>query len=360
MIAEHTMVLIICGGGGTRLWPRSRQKTPKQFLKLLGKETLLQKTVFRAEKIVPPSRIFFVTGRDYVGPILKNCPQIPPANIIVEPDKKHTAIAMVLGAAKIKNFNPNAVIINLWSDQLIENNENFSKDLKKAAQLAIEKKAIISLGIEPTFPHTGLGYIKTGEKISDRVFRVEKFLEKPSLSLAKRFLKEGNHYWNLGTYTWQIKTFLSELNKVNPSFSAWAKEIEKAIGKANEWEKISAVYQKVTPISIDEALAEKTKNMLMVAATFDWYDVGDWQTVWDKSPKDKDKNVILGITGPRPVLVESKNCLIHHHKKLIAAYGLENLVVVDTKDALLICPKEKSQKVKELVQIIKEKKSRYA
>jgi len=353
--------LIVCGGGGSRLWPCSRQKKPKQFINLFGEKTLLQKTIERTERIVPISRIFFVASQEYVGDILKTNPQIPPNNIVVEPDKKHTAIAMILGAAKIGQINPQAVIINLWSDQLIKNNQNFATDLRKAAQAVGEQKSLATLGIQPTFPHTGLGYIKAGQEIKTGVFRVENFIEKPNIKAAQKFVKNSKYYWNLGTYIWPVKTFFKELKKLNrPLYNIYQK-IKRSLGKENEWEEIQKVYEQVKPISIDEAVAQKTQNMLMVRATFDWYDVGDWQTVWEKNKKDKDRNVILNSPNKKgkTIIIDSKNNLIHTDDKLIAVCNINNLVIVDTADALLVCRKDEAQKVKKLVEKIKEKSPQY-
>ncbi|PIS15174.1 hypothetical protein COT63_01285 [Candidatus Shapirobacteria bacterium CG09_land_8_20_14_0_10_38_17] len=348
--------LIVCGGGGSRLWPLSRQKKPKQFISLFTKETLLQKTITRAQKITPMSRIFLVAGREYVGDILKTNPQINPNNIIVEPDKKHTAIAMILGAARIAQINSRATIINLWSDQYIENEQNFSADLKKAAQSVNERKSLATLGIKPTFPHTGLGYIKTGQEIKKGVFKVNGFIEKPNIKIAQKFIESGQHYWNLGTYIWPAEVFFQELKKLNPPLYNAYQKIRKSLGKENEWEETKKVYGKIKPISIDEAVAQKTKNMLMIRATFDWCDIGDWQAIWEKSKKNKNKNVILNPLNKKGkiIILDSKNNLIRADNKLIAVCDISDLIIVDTADALLVCRRDKSQKVKDLVDKIKE------
>ncbi|MBP8591226.1 mannose-1-phosphate guanylyltransferase [Candidatus Shapirobacteria bacterium] len=353
-------ILIICGGGGTRLWPLSRRKSPKQFLPLFGKKNLLAQTVERAQKVVSPSRIFFVAGQEYAGDILKSAPQVPPQNLIIEPDKKHTAAAIILGNAKIAQKDPQAIITNLWSDQLVENNQNFEKDVKKAMDASGQKKALVAIGIKPTFPHTGFGYIETGRKVAPQLFEVKQFQEKPDRRRAIKFLEAGNFYWNLGTYTWPATVFFDELKKTHPPLFASFKKIQKASGKENEWEKIKKIYEEITPISIDEAVAEKTKNMLMLAATFDWYDVGDWQAVWEKSPKDKDGNAVLPAKGGKVVLWKVKNSLFFSKEKLIAAAGVEDLIVVETKDVILVCHKEKSQEVKDLLEEVKKQDPRYA
>jgi len=353
-------ILIICGGGGTRLWPLSRQKSPKQFLPLFGEKNLLTQTVERAQKVVPSQRIFLVAGREYAGDILKSAPQVPPQNLIIEPDKKHTAAAIILGNAKIAQRDPEAVITNLWSDQLVENNQNFGKDVKKAMDASWQKKALVAIGIKPTFPHTGFGYIETGREIAPQVFEVKQFQEKPDRKKAIKFLAAGNFYWNLGTYTWPVAVFFDELKKTHPPLFDSFKKIQKALGGENEWEEIKKIYQEITPISIDEAVAEKTKNMLMISATFDWYDVGDWQAVWEKSPKNKEGNVVLPTKEGKAVLWKTKNSLALSEEKLIAACGVEDLIIVETKDAILVCSKENSQEIKDLLEEIKKQDPRYA
>lgn len=353
-VKNHTFVLIVCGGGGTRLWPASTSQKPKQFLDLFGSENLFQKTIKRAKKIAPYSRIFIVAGAQYTSDILASDPNLNPANILIEPDKKHTAIAIGLGAAVIANIDPKAIIVNLWSDHLIETKEQFAKTVYSAATAAFEKKSLVALGIKPTLPHTGFGYLEAGEKIADNLYRVNRFLEKPNLEKAKRFVAAGNFYWNLGTYIWRVDTFFSELSKTSPKLYQQTQEIKESWGRPNYWTTMQKVYQEVDPVGIDVALSEKSNNLLLFPADFDWQDVGDWQAVWETRKKDKQNNAVLNNKNLW-VDVESRDCLVSPDKKIIATAGLKNLIIVDSPEGLLICDKDQSQKVKDLVEKLPKK-----
>jgi mannose-1-phosphate guanylyltransferase len=348
---QHTFVLIVCGGGGSRLWPKSTPQNPKQFLNLFGSENLFQKTVGRALRIAPHERIFIVTGANYVSDILAADPQINPGNILVEPDKKHTAIAIALGAAIIETIDPEAIIVNLWSDHLIETKEQFTSDINQAVQVANEKKSLLALGIKPTFPHTGFGYLEAGEAIGPNLFYVKKFREKPDQVTAKQFVEAGNFYWNLGTYIWPVKIFFSELERLSPDLYRQARAIQDHWGKGNYWWQISNTYREVNPISIDVAVSEKSQQMLLFPASFSWRDVGDWQAVWENEAKSKTDNVLLEREKQNLLLdVDSQGCLIAPDDKLIATVGLTDLVIVDTPQGLLISDKNQSQKVKDVVE----------
>lgn len=352
---KHTFVLIVCGGGGTRLWPASTDQKPKQFIDLFGPENLFQKTINRAKTIAPYSRIFIIAGAQYASDILKSDPNINPANILIEPDKKHTAIAIGAGAAVIANIDPEAVVVNLWSDHLIETKEQFAEDVREAATVAFEKKALVALGIKPTFPHTGFGYLEAGEKLTARLYRVKKFLEKPNLDQAKQFVKAGNFYWNLGTYIWRVDTFFSELAQTSPQLYQQTLLIKNSWGKPNYWTTMQKVYQQVDPVAIDVAVSEKSANLLLVPADFDWQDVGDWQAVWETSQKDRQNNAFLGKKKSPWVDVNSRGCLVASDKKLIATAGLKDLIIIDSPEGLLVCAKSQSQKVKDIVEKLPKK-----
>ena len=353
---NHIFALIVCGGTGTRLWPKSQPNAPKQFLNIFGRDNLFQKTLKRTEQFIPLERIFFVTGRRYASNILKSNTKIPPQNIICEPDKKHTAAAIALGAAKISHLDPEATIINLWSDHLIKDTETFTKDLNLAGQIAQKGNQIVAVGIKPTFAHTGLGYIEVGNKIAPQIYPVKSFCEKPDKKTAQKYLESGRYYWNLGTYGWHNRLFWQELKKHSPELFRQMEEIKKNLGTAQEWNTISRVYEKIVPISIDCAIAEKTDRMVMVEATFDWRDIGDWQAVWQESAKDNNGNAVLGNRYQRFISIDTKNTLVYSNDKIIAVAGVENFIIVDTDKALLVCPQNQSQKVKELVQLVDEKK----
>ncbi len=349
-VKNHTFVLIVCGGGGTRLWPKSTNQKPKQFINLFGSENLFQKTIARAKEIAPYDRIFIIAGSQYVGDILNSDPNLNPANILVEPDKKHTAIAIAAGAAIISNIDPKAVIVNLWSDHLIETKDQFAQAVAGAAEAAFAKRALVALGIKPTFPHTGFGYLEAGKNLGKNIFSVKNFLEKPDLKTAQKFVKDENFYWNLGTYVWGVDVFFAELKKTSPDLYQQTMVIKKAWGKPTYWSTIKAVYQKVTPVAIDVAVSEKSQNLLLAVAEFSWQDVGDWLAVWENKTKDQNGNVLLDSTGGVWLDIESQNCLVSPGRKLIATAGLKNIIIVDSPDGLLVCDKNQSQKVKDLVE----------
>ena len=358
-LKDHLYILILCGGGGTRLWPSSRKKTPKQFINLLGKETIFSQTIKRAKSLVPEERIFVVTNSDYVDEVLAQG-KISLKNIIAEPQKRNTALAMAAGAAVIAKIDPKAVIVNLASDHLISPIDDFVKDMKTAASLAQEGNWLVTVGLKPTFPHSGLGYIKVDEEFKKMngktIFKVKQFKEKPNLKTAKEFIKSDKYFWNANLYTWGANSFLEACKKHAPKIYEGVKKIQAAWNESEEDEVIEDVYKNAESISIDYAISEKADNLLLVPASFNWSDIGDWKVVFEVGKKDKEGNVVVK-TGKKGELynINSNNNLIRFEDRLVALIDVEGLVVVDTKDALLICKKDKAQHVKELVNILKEK-----
>jgi len=362
---DHIYINILCGGGGTRLWPRSRKKTPKQFINLFGKKTLFQTCVEHSLWLTSPDKIFVMTNYDYVDEALAQGKVISPRNIIAEPEAKNTAMAMGVAACYIKKRNEKAIIINFPSDHLIKEKKKFSNALFLAAQAASSGEFILTLGIKPTFPHTGLGYIeakRAWQKFSlGRVYEVASFREKPELATAKKFIESGNFYWNSGIYIWQVSTILSAFEKYQPSMAVLLKRLEEAIGGKNEQKVLEEVYRKAENISIDYAISEKAKNLLLVPAAFYWNDVGDWKMIYNLSKKDRNRNVFIsyGKKGDWQE-VKTKNCLIQAGERLVGTVGVENLVIIETPEALLIAGKDKVQEVKTLVNLLKkEGKDKY-
>lgn len=360
-VKKHLFVLILCGGGGTRLWPRSRNKLPKQFAKLFDKKTLFQKTVDRLEGLVPWQRVFVVTTtRDYAAEVRKEAPRIPKENIIDEPLRRNTALAHGLGALFIQKIDSQAIIINLYADQLIQKENQFRKIELVAAQAAGLDDYLVAIGIKPTRIHTGLGHIhakKAVRKIEAvPVYRLKKFTEKPDYKTAKKFLATGEYYWNAGMYVWSATSFLKALRRHARQTHQALEKIEKALGTKEEKAVIKAAYQKAPDISVDYAVSEKAKNFLMVPADMGWTDIGDWGVIWELSKKDKAGNAVIqyddegGFVG-----IEAKNNLIQFDDQLIALVGVENLLVVDTDDAILICRKDRPQDVKKMVKLLKKK-----
>jgi len=361
ILNNHLYALIICGGGGTRLWPRSRNKTPKQFSRLFGKETLYQKTVNRLRGLVSPDRIYIVTtSKQYALEIKKETPNIPSKNIFWEPTRRNTAIACGLGTLVIYKRDPQAVVMNFWADHLVEKEEIFRKIEKVAASVAFEEKTLVAIGIRPKWAHTGLGYIRAGDTFKKinriSVYKLEKFVEKPDQKTAEEFLKSGNYYWNSGMYVWQADFFLKALERyASKTFSALEK-IAAAFGKKEFLKVMKLAYEKAPDISVDVAVSERIKNAFVIPADFGWNDVGDWSVIYELVSKDKDGNAIIKFGQKGEFIgLEAKNNLVQFDDQLIAAIGVEDLIIVDTTDAVLVCRKKDAQKVKDLVKLLKEK-----
>lgn len=364
-LKEHLYALIICGGAGTRLWPRSRQKTPKQFLpKFFGEKTLFTQTVERVSLLVPNEKIYVVTLGDYVDEIIQQGQFILPKNIIVEPVGKNTAMAVGFGAAYIKKADPEAVIMNFWSDAIIKENDLFVEKLILASEMAALKNYLVVIGLKPTFPHTGLGYIEVGEKFGDKrkeIYKVLSFKEKPNLETAKSFLAKGNYYWNTGILVWSAKAIFAAFSKYSPTIYSLLERISGSLGTASEREVIENAYCQAENVPIDVAVSEKADNLLLLPADFTWSDIGDWKVSYDLKDKDENGNVIETFGDQGWHLGEdTKNCLIETQNRLVATIGVSNLVVIETDDAVLICDKEKAQDVKKIVSFLREqKKDRY-
>ncbi len=342
-------VLILAGGGGTRLWPVSREHSPKQFLKLFNGKSLFQMTLERARKLASPSHVFISTSNKYVSYIKHAAGEIPDENIIGEPIRRDTALAMGLGALFIRNRDPDAVILNLASDHLIKPGTAFVKDMLHAAKIAYLQNEFVTIGIRPRFPHTGMGHIQARGEVGIR------FVEKPPLAQAKKYTASKGYYWNANLYVWRAKLILDLLKKYAPKTSAQFSQIDKAIGTDKEKEILQRAFQMAPTISIDYAVSEKLDKFVCVAASFDWTDVGDWSEVKDNLPQDALGNVILsGKSSGKYIGLNSKNNLLVLDKQLITTVGVENLLVVDTPDAILVCDINDDQAVKQVYQMLKE------
>ncbi len=356
---DHLYVLIICGGAGTRLWPRSIKQTPKQFLeKFYGQTTLFRQTVERAKLLTSPDKIFVITVAGYEDEVLSQAKDILPQNVIAEPVGKNTAMAIGVGSAYVKKIDPKAVIANFWADAVIEQNDKFVEKLSLAAKTAFEGNYLVAVGIKPTFPHMGLGYLEAGELFSQEsdVFKVRSFKEKPDLATAQEFLSKGNYFWNVGIYVWSESALFEAFSKYSPDLFSRLETIFEVIGTPAEKETFLRVYNEVESVPIDVAVSEKADNLLLVTADFIWSDIGDWKVVYDLKSKDENGNVIEAVTDKGWFLgIETKNCLIGTQDKLIATIGLSDLVIVQTEKAVLICPRDRTQEVKQIVAALKEK-----
>jgi mannose-1-phosphate guanylyltransferase len=356
---EHLFVLIVCGGSGTRLWPRSRKKTPKQFINLFGEKTIFSQTMDRARNLAPDERIFVITIADYVDEVLAQG-GLSLKNIIAEPQAKNTALAIAAGAAVIAKIDPQAVVVNLWSDNLISPLEKFIHEMNRAAQVAFLGDWLVTVGLKPTFPHTGLGYIHIGEPLTEfnqgGVFKVKEFKEKPDLKQAEIFLQNGEYYWNIGMYTWRADSLLKACKKHAPKIFEGVKKIQEAWGQESEKKTMDEVYAQAENISVDYALSEKADNLVLVPASFTWSDVGDWQIVYEAGKKDQNGNMIVNLGQKNEIYIfNSQNNVVQFSDRLVGLVDVEGMVIIDMPDALLICRKEKAQDVKKIVETLKEK-----
>lgn len=353
----------MAGGGGTRLWPKSRNKTPKQFLPLFQKKTLTQITLNRLNKVLPWDKIFVVTVSDeYKKEISKEVPQMPEKNIIVEPARRETGPAHGLGALYISKIDPDAVIMTEAADRLIKPIDRYLEILQACAKVAYEEKTMIAMGVKPRYAHSGLGHIKKGKKWG-RVdnadfFKLDKFIEKPPQNLAEKYTKSGQYYWNAGQFVWRADTILSSLEKYAPDVFLKLKEIGDAIGTEREDSVVKKSYESMPKIAIDYAVAEKDPNFLVVDGDFHWTDIGDWKEVWENLPQDKDNNVIIDgdVPGGRVINIDTSETLVHMDGRLIAIVDVDDIAIVDTKDILLVCKKSSAQSVKKVVEKLKENK----
>jgi mannose-1-phosphate guanylyltransferase len=342
--------VIMAGGVGSRFWPSSKEKTPKQLLKIFGENTLIQDTVERLKDVVSYENIFIATNKMQQPEILKQLPQIPPENIICEPFGRNTAACIGLSAVILKAKASDAVMITLPSDHLIRDVESFHKTLKTAIKFAYGSKGLVTIGITPSRPETGYGYIQIDEKeIDSNIHRVFTFAEKPNYATAVRFLESGDFFWNSGMFIWRADTILDEMKNLMPELYGGLQKIEKDIGTSEFDKTITNVYGQLRNTSIDYGVMEKSNNVYLTKGNFMWSDVGSWEEVYQLSEKDGDGNAINGNVFT-DMTVDS---LIFSPNKFTAAIGIENLIVINTDDALLVCRRDHSQDVRKVVDHLK-------
>lgn len=351
--------VIMAGGIGARFWPMSRTNRPKQFIDILGTgETLIQRTYKRFKKIVPSQNILIVTNEIYEELVKSQLPEVPSENILLEPDMRNTAPCIAYANHKIASVNPDAVIVVAPSDHMILDEDQFAANISVAFQAARENPWLLTLGIKPTRPDTGYGYIQFDEAAEETGFpnlhKVKTFTEKPNLELAEKFLASGDFLWNAGIFIWSLQTiqaaFEEFLEDINELFSEGAG----IYNTEKEKDFIRRVYSACRKISIDYGIMEKASNVYVLTADFRWTDLGTWGSLFDTLPHDPYNNAIV---GDEVFIYNSSNCMIHSPKdKIIVLQGLHDYIVVETKDALLICRKEDEQEIRKFVADIKLKK----
>lgn len=353
---KDNYVAIMAGGIGSRFWPISRTSYPKQFIDILGTgKSLIQWTYHRFKNICPPENIYFITNQSYIDTLKEQIPEVSDANIISEPSRKNTAPCAAYFAHKMMSLNPNANIIMSPADHLIMDERAFENTAKEALDFVSKHDALLTLGIKPTRPDTGYGYIQYDEQEElDKVYRVKTFTEKPSLELARTFLKSGDFLWNSGIFVWNVKTIMKGLEKFLPEMNEVFSQATEAYNTQSEFDVINTLYSQCTNISIDYGIMEKAKNVYVIPSYFGWCDLGTWESAYENSEKDYLGNAVY---GDNVMIVDASECMIKTPKdKLIVVQGLEQFIVVDTDDVLLICERNREQQIKEYVAEVKRNK----
>jgi len=360
---KHLYIHILCGGGGTRLWPYSRDVRPKQFLKIGGPNSLLRETFERLRPLVSIDRFYLTTGHDYRDEVEADLPEIPKNQVIMEPARRNTAMAVGYGAVVMGLKDPQAIIANIWADQVIQNPEAFRSAVLAGAKAASDGINLVTVGVPPKFPHTGLGYVKKDKVFSTDggadVYEVEKFTEKPKLPEAKKMVASGDYLWHTAPMIWRVDTFMNGMKLHSRDTYDRLAAISDVLAKKGPKDRITKQYLSAPDLSIDYALAEKATNFLVVEGEFEWRDLGDFSVLWTIGKKDKDGNSVLTSGEGEWLGIETKeSMIISEGKRIVATYGLTDMVVVATDDAVLVIPKSQSQKVKKLVEALKEAKKK--
>lgn len=337
----------MAGGVGSRFWPVSTSDFPKQFHDMLGSgETLIQKTFSRLSKLIPAENILVLTNEKYNDIVLKQLPLIKQEQVLLEPAMRNTAPCILYASLKIKKQNPDAVMVVAPSDHWIEDETAFCDDLKTCFNFCQAENALMTLGIEPTFPNTGFGYIEFDKSDENQIKKVSQFREKPNYETAKSFLDAGNYLWNGGIFIWSVKTILDAFEKFQPQMNALFEKGFEALNTDAEKEFINSNYPEAENISIDYAVMENADNVYVLPATFDWNDLGTWGSLHEKLDKDINNNTVVNA---KVILENATNNIIHSDaKKLVVIDGLDDYIIVDNENVLLIYPKGKEQDIKRI------------
>jgi len=342
---------IMAGGSGTRFWPQSRAVKPKQFLALqAGGESLLQAAVRRVARIMPSAHIFVVTSQRHAQLTAEQLPELPAANILAEPSGRNTSPCVGWAAAHVQRLEERGVMAVLPADPHIDDDDAYCATLERALDAA-EGGGLVTVGIEPTRPETGYGYVEPGEQLSEGVRRVARFIEKPDEERARQFVRDGL-LWNSGMFFFRADVIRREVSEHLPELAAFLSRCDAALADGSEDALVQREYDSLPSISIDYGIMERAKEIQVVAASFGWHDVGSWMSAWELAPRDEDDNAVLTDA----VVIDSSGCYIRGVEgKLIAAVGLRDLVIVDTPDALLILPRERAQDVRAIVDELKKR-----
>lgn len=359
---EHYYAVIMAGGGGTRLWPLSRQSRPKQMLSLFDERTLFQTSVERLTGLFSCDQIFVVTVAEQARELQVQCPDIPRENFIIEPMPRGTASVVGLAAVALQQHDPEAVMAVLTSDHYIGSEENFREVLRTAYDVA-QDGYLVTLGIAPTFPATGYGYIQRGERLEDRrgcsVYQVARFKEKPSEEQARRMLEGGDHTWNSGMFIWKVDRILAEFERQMPELYASLMEITASWESPSRQQTVERIWPGLQEQTIDYGIMEGARQVAVIpAADLKWSDVGSWDSLFEVLPTDENGNIVM---GGQHIGLDTQDSLVYlnQDRRLIVTIGVSDLVLVDTGDVLLVCPKEKAQMVRQVVNQLKKERQDY-
>ncbi len=349
----HHYVAIMAGGIGSRFWPKSRASFPKQFIDILNTgKTPIQWTVERFAKFIPPGNIFVVTSREYIPIVQKQLPGLNPDNILAEPSRKNTAPCVAYISFKLLQKDEEATLVVAPSDHIVLDTDEFERVTLQALDFAKHLKAFVTLGIKPTYPNTGYGYIQHESiSVADNIYKVKTFTEKPNLDLARTFLASGDFLWNAGIFIWQIKNIVRAFEQFQPEMYDLFVAEKENFNTPEEQKAIERIYPLCTNISIDYAIMEKAGNVYVIPSSFGWSDLGTWNSAYDNLEKDYLGNA---VAGDNVMIIDATKCMISApHEKLLVLQGLDDFIIADTEDVLLICKKEKEQEIKDYVAEVK-------
>lgn len=351
--AKNLYCVIMAGGAGTRFWPVSRQARPKQFLDILGSgRTLLQQTTDRFTQIIPKENILIVTHKHYLSLVRQQLPDFEESQILLEPSRRNTAPCIAYATAKIRAKNPDALLVVAPSDHLIGNETAFLEQVNKGFEFSAEEDGIVTLGLRPSRPDTGYGYIQYHQNpFRGEVCKVKTFTEKPNEDLANSFISSGDFLWNSGLFISSVKTMESAFKTYQAEMFQVFTDMSALFGTAEEYSALELAYAQCTNISIDYAILEKASNVYVIPSEFGWSDLGTWGSLYENSTKDSVGNAVV---GKKVVLQNANNCLIHMPKdKLVMVQGLDGYIVVESDGMLLICPRESEQEIRQMVSNVK-------
>ncbi len=346
---ENNYLVIMAGGIGSRFWPMSSPEKPKQFLDVLGcGKTLIQLTLARFRTVVPPENVWVVTSRRYESLVREQLPDVPAENVLLEPCRRNTAPCICYVSWKIKKQNPRANIVVAPSDHVIGDVDAFRSAVSDALEFAAETDAIVTLGIKPTRPETGYGYIKADLGFSSsrkkNIFRVDEFREKPTAEVAESYLKQGNYLWNAGIFIWSVSTIINAFRVYEPELSAMFEDLMPCYDTPDEQAQIDKLYPECKDISVDYAIMEKTEEVFVYPADFGWSDLGSWGSLRQQIKQDAYGNACI---GPDISLYDSHNCIVHAtEEKKVVVQGLDGYIVAEKDGTLLICQLSEEQRIK--------------